>query len=330
MLFLILQLISHLSIYFQKTQKSINMKKLFYVLALLFFVFASGCHKDSSITSTINKDVNNVSTTNFKYIYKDTVTVPIVTSNKDSKLTINESTPSSVVISVTYVGSGKYTISAHVNSDPNNSGVYYNLVGNQHTYGLSGTVYDASPQTNTYTLPPDSYHVAAFWQNATGYINEYDSKIFTIVNAPQAPSGMVCLMRYFNSTNGQHLCTTDWEELASLSQNFTFEKVIGYLSTTGSPCCAAPTMKPIVRYYNHTTGGHLTTDNNSGNISGYVLEKTLGYAGIYWTENMSGTVTNWHYSAIDDHFSCAAPEVPNGSSYVQDIDFTIGYIKPAN
>jgi hypothetical protein len=307
------------------------MKNSLLILFFLFSVFEFGCRKESSSPVLITKNTNDASITNVKYNYKDTVTLHADSAGK-SRLAINSSTPTSCIITaITYIGSGSYTISAHLDSDPGNNLVQYSLYlpdGSTVSFGPSDGLFNNSIQTQSYyNLAPGTYYIQGEYFTASGYPLSYNSKTFTIYAQPQAPSGMVCLMRYFNSTTGQHLCTTDWEELASNSQNFAFEKVLGYLSATGSPCCAAPTMKPIVRYYNHTTGGHLTTDNNSGNISGYVLEKTLGYANFSSSTTMSKALTNWHYPTLDDHFSCIPPEVPNNTSYVKDIDFTIGYIQ---
>ena len=90
---------------------------------------------------------------------------------------------------------------------------------------------------------------------------------------------------------------------------------------------AEANLKPIYRYYNSTSGGHYTTDQN-GTFSGYVLEKILGYAGISATADMTKPVTKWHSTTFDDHFQCIPPAVPLGTDYAQDVvDFTFGYLQ---
>jgi len=86
--------------------------------------------------------------------------------------------------------------------------------------------------------------------------------------------------RYYNPSNGDHLLTTDFNELNGTSgkHGYKYEFIIGYAyrNYTGG------TNTPLLRYYNRVTGDHLYTINNqelgTGNNNPWVFEGEIGYA----------------------------------------------------
>jgi hypothetical protein len=134
---------------------------------------------------------------------------------------------------------------------------------------------------------------------------------------------MLCLYEYYNSINGQHVCTYDWEELGSTSSNYNFIKVMCYTYPSAS---SAPDLKPIYRYYNASTGSHYTTDL-LGSYPGFIYEKVLGYVGTSATSDLNRSLTRYYNHYLDDHFVCVAPEVPLANDYVPDPVFVFGFVK---
>jgi hypothetical protein len=134
---------------------------------------------------------------------------------------------------------------------------------------------------------------------------------------------MICLFGYFDPSNGQHICTYDWQELGCAAKGFVFEKVLGYTYPSAS---SAPNLKAIYRYYKGSDGSHFTTDL-LGNYQGFVYEKILGYVGAAPTTTLSRSLTKYYNGTIDDHFVCVAPDVPKTTGYTQDIDFVFGYLQ---
>jgi len=152
----------------------------------------------------------------------------------------------------------------------------------------------------------------------------YPTASFTIIAPPTLPTGMIGVYRYNNPVNGQHIITSDWEELGSASLNFAFEKTLGFMCPSLS---SAANTKPIYRYYDISTGSHFTTDKYA-DFSPLAYEKILGYVGISQTTDMSKALSKWFNVSVDDHFVCVPPAVPLGSGYIQDTNpFIFGYIQ---
>jgi hypothetical protein len=171
-------------------------------------------------------------------------------------------------------------------------------------------------------IPGIYYGVISYVDSYYNVINVQTSTL-TIIDEPVAPAGMICLFRYFDPSNGQHICTYDWQELACASEGFFFEKVLGYTYPSAS---SAPNLKPIYRYYKGSDGSHFTTDL-LGNYQGFVYEKILGYVGAAPTTTLSRSLTKYFNGTIDDHFVCVTPDVPKSTGYTQDIDFIFGYLQ---
>ncbi|MDN5286110.1 MAG: hypothetical protein JWR38_2384 [Mucilaginibacter sp.] len=307
------------------------MKKILPIVYVLLFVFALSCKKESSPSQTSETNTKNtILIDKSTFVYKDTITVK--NSTKDGKLSVNEATPSKIIVTITYAGSNKYTITVHIDKNPGNSIVSYFLEGPNTSENIGNGVpdYDTSPRSGTFTLTtPGNYYVEGDWQDETLHGDLTYRFPFTIYAPPQPPAGMIGFYRYFNPVNGQHIVTSNWEELASTSLNFNFEKVLGYAYPDAS---SAAGLKPIYRYYNSASGSHYTTDQY-GTFTGFVYEKILGYAGINQSAGMSKALTKWYLGSIDnriidDHFVCVPPEVPLGTVYTQDkIDFIFGYVQ---
>jgi hypothetical protein len=287
------------------------MKNIFIFLAV--FAFLSGCKKTS--INTIKNDDDNLLTNKVAYSYKDTTTVHIA----NNKIKVNSSAAVvSASISIDYVGNNNYKFSVVVSPDNLTGG--WNLYRNGVLYENVGIFWQ--PFTFTSNLAPGTYVLKGDYNiDDKGY--ELTSPTINVIAKPEAPAGMLCLYRYFNSSSGQHICTYDWEELGCYSHGFMFEKVLGYTYPSAS---SAANLKPIYRYYKNTTGSHFTTDIQ-GNYAGFVYEKILGYVGTSATATLSRSLTKYYLSSTDDHFVCVPPDVPTYPGFTQDIDFIFGYVQ---
>jgi hypothetical protein len=293
------------------------MKKI--SVLLLAASILAGCQKEKS--TTVSKPNNdNLLTHKVTYSYKDTTTTSLA---KTSNITLHDAS-FYFTLTANYIGNDYYTITAKNNNSADVVGPSYSIYKNG--VAIESDIPINSGWDNfTFSrhLDPGVYYIIIKSYVFDGAPIAIQSQNLTIVPEPTAPAGMLCLYRYFNSTSGQHICTYDWQELASCSQGFVFEKVLGYTYPSAS---SAANLKPIYRYYKSATGSHFTTDIQ-GNYTGFVYEKVLGYVGTSATTTLSRSLTKYYLSSTDDHFVCVPPDVPTYPGFTKDIDFTFGYLQ---
>jgi len=305
-------------------------KKLFKLLMIIAIGSLSllGCKKSESVADQLIEDspVSSVK----KYSRIDTTTVTLnktsIKYGSSKMLAVMVANASEqTYIQVNYMGSGSYDITGGGYTWPNNL-----IVTQCHLY-KDGAIYESEGSfigksiSFRRNLPPGRYYLSF-----TFYNSAYTTPTFVIVPTPQPPAGMIGIYEYLNPTNGQHICSADWEEIGSTAWNWVYERTLGYIYPSAS---SAPNLKAIYRYYRAGTGSHYTTDQTYGNFTDWQLyapDKTMGYVSISPVPGMDRPLTKWYSAALDDHYVCIPPVVPEASSlnYVQDSDsFIFGYIQ---
>jgi len=311
------------------------MKKESTIIAfLLLFLFA--CQKDATKQTTANLS-NQISSKQITFLRTDTTThVNNSYSLDTSKIKVHITGllgPDPVPImslGITYAGNGLYNIQPYNNQTGKNYDCDYAIYT---AYSGGSTLYkdlgrnNGNELTQAYvgSLPVSSYYlqVTYFSGPLSGGVDPTEKEQFAIYAQPAVPTGMACLLRYFNNTTGQHICTSNWEELGSYSEGFEYEKVLGYMypnATQGS------NLQYLYRYYDATTGTHFET-NIYADYSSYVYEGILGCVGITSSGTLINPVDEWYDATSNDHFNCVPPEVPNGTAYTKGINFVCGYVQ---
>jgi hypothetical protein len=226
---------------------------------------------------------------------------------------------------LTYVGSGAYRILVFNNQTDRAYNCDYDLYKNG-SFVTSMNASDGNEMSAPYVsvLGAADYTVEIIYYDGpypgTNGV-EIERLNFTIAAQPSVPAGMLGFYGYYNSTNGQHIYTTDWEELGGNSLNFNYYATLGYIYPS---LTSAPGLHAIYRYYNASTGSHYTTAV-LGTYVGFVYEKILGYASIAATSTMTKGLSRWYAPSDDDHFVCVPPVVPISAGYTADPTFIIGY-----
>jgi hypothetical protein len=293
------------------------MKKLILsmpVMALIMFL--AGCQK-GAVDSGKGTSASIVTPKPVVYVRTDTTTRHAMTDASGIRMF----TTGDVFLRPTYLGNSSYRLKASIVLRYS-----YDII---YTLFKDGSAFQTSQITsaNDYTFTvdgtPSTYYVQIRVLGNDNYSGTYNTPSFRVVTKPVAPAGMISAYRYYSPESHQHLISSDWEELASGSNGFQFEKPVCFIYD--NPFAIA-NLKPIYRYYNASNGDHFTTDIYN-NYQGYILESTTGYIGTYQTADLTAGF-NLYIASIPYRFVCATPEVPLDNNY--HLERTIGYVKPAN
>lgn len=302
--------------------------KLYFLLAGFLIIIITSCQKSNSNLSSEKQ--TQTAFEPIKISYKDTVSVyrlfkPFKTSeNRDSSGLVTQSAKIALPrVQLTYKGNGTYDVILWNNQNNERLDCTYTFYSN----GIPAPI----PQYNRMSYEVTDPAIVFKWETpAAGnykFVIYYHAGIdagrtaelpVTIYNQPMPPPGKLALYRYINPYTGHHIYTTNWQELASGSQLFVFEKVQGYILPNSGPNALL-----INRYYNRASDDHWLTTSTTGS-SGYVLEGGVGYINQAPTSDSTLPLIQY-FSTTHGHAyltppeTLAAPDVKEG---------TLGYLAP--
>lgn len=310
---------------FNLVVKRNHMKKKLFILSSLILIAFTSCKKNDNKTNS-TQDV--VKDKKVEISYRDTITSPLKNLKTDSSKRTNGlfDTPPVPRVALIYNSNGNYSIIAYNNQNGNNINCTYTMYKNGSQIGIPGYAQlsiTSSGQAISFsaTLSPANYAVRVYY-NEGPFVGSSFDLTFTIYSTPVVPTGKLALFRYVNPRKGQHFLTTNWEELASGSNDFIYERVQGYVYPNSS---SAPNLQGIYRYYNSSKGDHLYQNSYTSPPSGFVYEGVIGYLGTTATGDLNLVLNRYYNSGAYDHFYCSPPENPTPYGY--SLEGIFGYIQ---
>ncbi|WPU93654.1 hypothetical protein SNE25_30515 [Mucilaginibacter sabulilitoris] len=289
------------------------MKPKLNLLLAGFLIIITSCQKSNSNLSSEKQ--NQTAFEPIKISYKDTTSVyrlfkPFKTSEKDdlSKLELQSASAKIALprVQLTYKGNGTYDVILWNNQNNERLDCTYTFYSN----GIPAPI----PQYNRMSYEVTDPAIVFKWETpAAGnykFVIYYHTGVdagrtaelpVTIYNQPVPPPGRLALYRYINPYTGHHIYTTNWQELASGSQLFVFEKVQGYILPSSGPNTLL-----IYRYYNRASDDHWLSTSTAG-ASGYVREGGVGYIDLAPTSDSTLPLIEY-FSTTHGHAYVTPPE----------------------
>lgn len=293
-----------------------------------FLIIITSCQKSNSNLSSEKQAQTAFEP--IKISYEDTTSIYKIfkLSQENKGLSTTSIIPHAVpialpILELTYRGNGNYAVYVWNNQNNNNIDCTYTLYKN----GVQIPVpeynklsVDSPNPALVFSWTPDAgnYKYMIYYHNGGPNAGRNAELPITIYNQPTAPSGKLALYRYYNPRTGRRVYTTNWQELASSSHFYIFEKVQGYILPN-----AGPNTKLIYRYYNRASDDHWLTTSTDG-ANGYVLEGGVGYISTATTSEMTTPLIEYFSTTLGHSYKSPAepitpPDFVNG---------TLGYVMP--